>query len=295
VFRAAVLSKLIFVMTDKVENQTTLLSKKKSYPVEDLRSNDDVGSELFKLALNMTDEEDCSRQSYFNAASLSDDEDWLYFESQYIESVLSSPSDDKNMGMSMNIGSVEVDDEELMFKKVLEDNDILDTTDLDVEFDKVCKENGLTIDNLLSSYHDLQFVKLCKNIDWIPRSDEVESLTDDIPSSNFLCDDSVTQDDKSSCKSTGCVFETPCITEKVGESMCRKKTSWYTSTPNKLHGSLNDISSALEKVDSGFLDQEAEGSVSDNNSSKKVLKGKRWRSLSTSFVGLVLTEIVSIM
>ena len=37
------------------------------------------------------------------------------------------------------------------------------------------------------------------------------------------------------------------------------------------------------------------GSVSDKNSSKKVLKGKRWRSLSTSFVGLVLTEIVSIM
>jgi len=270
-------------MTDKVENKTSLLCNKKSYPVEDIRSNDDS---VLKLALNMTDEEDCSHQSYFNAASLSDDEDWLYFESQYIESVLSSPSDDKNM-------SAKVDDVELMFQIVLEDNDILDTTDLDVEFDKVCKENGLMIDDPLSSYHDLQFEKLCKNIDWIPRSEMVESLTD-ISSSNLLCDDSATQDDKSSFKSTGSVFETPCITEKLSESS-RKKASWYTSTPNKLHGSLNDISSALEKVDSGFLDQDAEGSVSDKNSSKKVLKGKRWRSLSTSFVGLVLTEIVSIM
>merc|ERR1712142_64279 len=100
-----------------------------------------------------------------------------------------------------------------------------------------------------------------------------------------------TQDEKSSFKSTGCVFETPCIIEKLTESICRKKASWFTSTPNKLHGSLNDISSALEKVDSGFLDQDAEGSESDKNCSKKVLKGKRWRSLSTSFVGLVLTEI----
>merc|ERR1712098_701021 len=140
--------------------------------------------------------------------------------------------------------------------------------------------NGLMVGDSLSSYHDLQFENLFKNIDWIPRSDKVESLTD-IPSSNFLCDDSVTQDEKSSFKLTECV--------------CRKKASWFTSTPNKLHGSLNDISSALEKVDSGFLDQDAEGSVSDKNSSKKVLKGKRWRSLSTSFVGLVLTEIVSIM
>jgi len=275
-------------MTDKVEIKTSLLRKKKSNPVENLRSNDDVGCKLFKLA--MTDEEDCSHQPYFNAASLSDDEDWLYFESQYIESVLSSPSDDKDMRMSMNIGSPKDDDVESMFQKVLEDNDILYSTDLDVEFDKVCTENGLLIGDQLSSYHDLQFEKLCENIDWIPRSETVESLTE-IPGSNFLCGDSVTQDDKSS----GSVFGTPCITEKLGESICRKKTSWYTSTPNKLHGSLNDISSSLEKVDSGFLDQDAEGSVSDKNSSKKVLKGKRWRSLSTSFVGLVLTEIVSIM
>jgi len=239
-------------MTDKVEIKTSLLRKKKSNPVENLRSNDDVGCKLFKLA--MTDEEDCSHQPYFNAASLSDDEDWLYFESQYIESVLSSPSDDKDMRMSMNIGSPKVDDVESMFQKVLEDNDILDSTDLDVEFDKVCTENGLLIGDQLSSYHDLQFEKLCENIDWIPRSETVESLTE-IPGSNFLCGDSVTQDDKSS----GSVFETPCITEKLGESICRKKTSWYTSTPNKLHGSLNDISSSLEKVDSGFLDQDAEG------------------------------------
>jgi len=247
-------------MTDKVENKTCLLRKKKIHPVEDLRSNDDVGSKLFKLATNMTDEEDCSHQSHFNAASLSDDEDWLFFESQYFESVLSSPCDDKNMTMSINIGSAKVDDVESMFQKVLEDNDVLDSTDLDVEFNKVCEENGLMVGDSLSSYHDLQFENLCKNIDWIPRSDTVESLTD-IPSSNFLCDDSVTQDEKSSFKSTGCVFETPCITEKLTESICRKKASWFTSTPNKLHGSLNDISSALEKVDSGFLDQDAEGNL----------------------------------
>jgi len=277
-------------MTDIMENKSNLLGKKKSYPVEDMRSNDDVGSKLDKLALDMTDEEDCSHQSYLNAASLSDDEDWLYFESQYVESVLSSSSDDKNMKMSMNIDNDKADDVESMFQKVLEDNDILDSTDLDVEFYKVFKENGLMIgDSLSSSYHDLQFEKLCKSFDWIPRSDTVDSPSD-IPCSNFSCDDSVTQDDASSeVKPPECV--TPCITEKLGESICRKKTSWYTSTPNKLHGSLNDISSALEKVDSGFLDQDAEGSLSDT----KALKDKRWRSLSTSFVGLVLTEIVSIM
>jgi len=246
-------------MTDIMENKSNLLGKKKSYPVEDLRSNDDVGSKLDKLALDMTDEEDCSHQSYLNAASLSDDEDWLYFESQYVESVLSSSSDDKNMRMSMNIDNDKADDVESMFQKVLEDNDILDSTDLDVEFDKVCKKNGLMNGDSLSSY-DLQFEKLCKSIDWIPRSDTVESLTD-IHSSNFLSDDSVTQDKKSSFQSTGCVFDTPCITEKLSESICRKKASWYTSTPNKLHGSLNDISSALEKVDSGFLDQDAEGNL----------------------------------